>query len=61
MIKTRKEKKKKKMMMIMVVVVYNLDSDGCIIMHRICTISGKACQYVLDKPYLIGIFILRKE
>ena len=46
---------------IIIIIIYNLDPDGCIIMHRICTISGKACQYVLDWPYLIGILILRKK
>ena len=49
------------MIIIIIIIVYNLDPDGCIIMHRICTISGKACQNVLDRPYLIGILILRKE
>jgi len=46
---------------IIIIIVYNLDTQGCIIMHRICTFFGKACQYVLDRPNLIGILILRKE
>lgn len=51
----------KTIIIINIIVVYNLDPDGCFVMHRICTISGKACQYVLDGPYSIGILILRKQ